>query len=170
MNDRFGYDATGVAFLLVAMAVLMGAIQGGGMRALAARFRERALVTGGSLLLGGAFLAMAWAPSVAWLLLPLAAAAVGRAVSQPSLMSLASFAADPARRGVAMGTFQSSASLARVIGPLLAGLLYDVDAVWPFLAAGVLALGVGAGGSRLRDRPGQDAPESPSPGLPGGAP
>ena len=38
MADRFGYDARTSALLLVAMAVLMGGIQGGGMKALSARF------------------------------------------------------------------------------------------------------------------------------------
>lgn len=144
MNARFGYDASQVAVILVAMAVLMGGIQGGGMRALSARFREPLLVGFGSLALGVAFLATLTAPTVAWLLAPLALAAIGRAVAQPSLMSLASFAAPPAQRGIAMGTFQSSASLARVVGPLLAGGLYDAWLGWPFALAGALALAVGA--------------------------
>jgi MFS family permease len=149
MNARFGYDATQVAVILVAMAVVMGGIQGGGMRALSARFREPRLVGGGALALGAAFLATAAAPTVALLLLPLAVAAAGRAVAQPSLMSLASFAAPPEQRGAAMGTFQSSASLARVAGPLLAGVLYDLAPTWPFVFAGLLAIGVGAVGLRL---------------------
>lgn len=144
MNARFHYDASRVAVILVAMAVLMGGVQGGGMRALSARFREPRLVATGSLALGVAFLATLAAPTVAWLLLPLAVAAVGRAVAQPSLMSLASFAAPEEHRGLAMGTFQSSASLARVAGPLIAGALYDAWLGWPFALAGVLALAVGA--------------------------
>ena len=43
--------------------------------------------------------------------------------------------------GRVMGTFQSSASLARVVGPLIAGLLYDSWQPGPFLlAAAVLVV------------------------------
>ena len=97
MMDRFGYDAGHVAILLIAMALLMGGIQGGGMKALAARFSERSLVVAGSLLLALGFVGLSPAHSVAWLLPPLALCAVGRAILQPSLMSLASLASASAR-------------------------------------------------------------------------
>jgi predicted MFS family arabinose efflux permease len=142
MADRFGYDAAHVAGLLIAMAILMGGIQGGGMKALAARFPERGLVVTGGLLLAAGFLGLAPAPTVGWLLLPLALCAVGRAVLQPSLMSLASFAAGSAARGATMGAFQASASLARVVGPIAAGLLYDAAPAAPFALASALMVAV----------------------------
>jgi DHA1 family tetracycline resistance protein-like MFS transporter len=139
MMDRFAYGLREFAFILGAMAVLMGGIQGGGMKALAARFGERALVVGGGLLLAAGFLAVPQAHSVAVLIAPLALCAVGRALLQPSLMSLTSLAAGEGERGAVMGAFQSSASLARVAGPLAAGALYDFSIAAPFLLAGVLA-------------------------------
>lgn len=157
MLRRFGWDAREVAFLLVGMALLMGGIQGGGMRRLAARFQERALVVTGCGLLAGAFGLVPLAPSVALLLLPLAGAAVGRAIAQPSLMSMTSLAARPESRGVVMGTFQGAASLARVAGPLAAGLLFDHDPGLPFWLAAVLSLVVAMGARRLPDR----APRAP---------
>jgi MFS family permease len=162
MHARFDYGASQVAVILVAMAVLMGGIQGGGMRALSKRFREPLLVGAGSLALGAAFLASLAAPTVGWLLVPLGVAACGRAIAQPSLMSLASFAAPAEHRGVAMGTFQSSASLARVVGPLLAGALYDLWLGWPFAFAGALALVVGA--LALRSPAPEAGPDEPASG------
>src|SRR5262245_38788560 len=79
MLDRFGYDAGAVAVLLVSMAVLMGGIQGGAMKRLAARWSERSLAIAGSALLAFGFLSVPAAPSVALLLVPLALCAVGRA-------------------------------------------------------------------------------------------
>lgn len=152
MLHRFGWQARPVAFLLVAMAVVMGGIQGGGLRALSARFPERGLVRAGTLLLGASFVAIAWAPSVWILLVPLFFAAVGRAISQPSLMSLASFSAEAGSRGVVLGTFQSSASLARVVGPVLAGALYDRAIPLPFLAAALLLFAVAAASGTLPER------------------
>jgi MFS family permease len=142
MMDRFDYDARQVAFILVLMAAVMGAIQGGGMRALADRYQERSLVMGGSLVLGVCFLAVPLAPSVGLLLVPLVLSAVGRAIAQPSLMSLTSLAGGPETRGAVMGTFQSSASLARVAGPVAAGWLYDLSLPAPFWLAGALLGGV----------------------------
>jgi MFS family permease len=152
LADRFGWREREFAFLLVAMAVVMGGVQGGGMKALSARFSERALVVGGSALLACAFFALPEMPTVAWLCLPLVAAAVGRGVAQPALMSLASMAAPPGERGAVMGSFQASASLARVVGPLLGGLLYDVSMAGPFLLGGALLVAVVGLGRALPGR------------------
>jgi DHA1 family tetracycline resistance protein-like MFS transporter len=138
MKDRFGYGVRDVAFFLAGMAVLMGAIQGGGMRALSARFPERTLIIGGALLLAAGFAGLPQAGSAGPLVAALVAAAVGRAVFQPSLMSMTSVAAAVGARGAVMGTFQASAAIARVAGPLAAGWLYDWDLAGPFwLAAGL---------------------------------
>jgi multidrug resistance protein len=142
MLDRFGWNAREVAFVLVGMALVMGGIQGGGMRALSERFSERGLVIAGSALLALGFAGVPIPATVALLLLPLLLAAVGRAIAQPALQSLVSLAADPARRGEVMGAFQSSASLARVVGPALGGLLYDASQPAPFWLASALLLGV----------------------------
>jgi MFS family permease len=152
MLDRFGYDAQHVAGILVAMALVMGAVQGGAIKTLAARFGERRLAVGGSLLLAASFAALPAQHRVAWLLLPLGLAAIGRAVVQPSLLSMTSRAAEPAQRGTVMGAFQASASLARVVGPLAAGVLYDVAQATPFLLASLLLAATAALAAALPDR------------------
>jgi MFS family permease len=139
MIDRFQFDAMRVAFILVGMAVLMGSIQGGAMRPLAARFSERQLALGGFALMAVSLLAVPFMPTVGWTLLPLALSAIGRGVGQPPILSLVSMTATPAERGSVMGTFQSSASLARVLGPAAAGALYALYPGGPFvLAAGLM--------------------------------
>ena len=142
MLHRFGYDALQVAMILPGMAIVMGAIQGGGMRRLSARFGEQRLIGGGTALLAIGFVTTPLMQSVGWLLVPLTALAVGRAVVQPSLMTLVSFQSSAASRGSVMSTFQSGASLARVVGPLIAGFTYDKIATAPFVIAGVACLGV----------------------------
>lgn len=143
MSDEFGFDARQVAFLLVAMAVVTGLVQGGGLRPLVERFGEKRLAVGGFSGLALAFAAIPGAPTVAWLLVPLVGSAFARGVGQPSLMGLASFSAQADRRGAVMGTFQSAGSLARVVGPLMAGALYDRDHSAPFwLAAGAMSVAV----------------------------
>ncbi len=166
MKDRFGYDAQQVAWILVGIAVVMGGIQGGGMKALSRRFREPVLVGAGSLL---AAVSMGLVPSmatVAILLVPLAGAAIGRAVAQPSLMSMASMTAAPEGRGAVMGAFQSSASLGRVVGPLLAGMLYDASLPAPFWLAAVLMLVVALRGRLLPSREPSELPREGNLPLP----
>jgi MFS family permease len=149
MMDRFAWDMRGVGFVLAGMAVVMGGIQGGGMKALSARFPERSLVVAGVLLLAVGFGGVPLPGSVPLLMLPLGLAAVGRAVAQPALLSLASQAARPDQRGLVMGAFQSSASLARIFGPALGGLLYDVALPAPFWMASALLLVVAFGARAL---------------------
>jgi DHA1 family tetracycline resistance protein-like MFS transporter len=157
MMDRFAWDMRSVGFVLAGMAIVMGGIQGGGMKALSARFPERSLVVGGVLLLAVGFGGLPFPGSgvpprpgsVALLMLPLLLAAVGRAIAQPALISLASQAARPDQRGLVMGAFQSSASLARVIGPTLGGLLYDVSLPAPFWMASALLLLLALGARAL---------------------
>ena len=142
MLDRFDYDALEVAMILLGMAIVMGGIQGGAMRRLSDRFGERSLIAAGSALLAAGFVATPWMPTVGLLLIPLAACAVGRALVQPSLMTLVSFRSTSQGRGSVISTFQSGASLARVVGPLAAGFAYDEIAGAPFAIAAGACLGV----------------------------
>ncbi len=144
--DRFDYDALQISMIMFAMAFVMGGIQAGGMRALAKRFGEKQLLLSGVLLMALAFAAVPWIYSIPLLMLPLLVSAIGRAISQPALMSMVSLTASESQRGSVMGSFQSAASLARATGPLVAGVLYDRNAALPFLLASVftlLALAVG---------------------------
>ena len=138
--ERFHYAAWQVALLMVAMAAVMAIVQGGGMRALSARFPERRLVWVGALAMAGCFVAVPEIDAIGILLAVLALSAIGRAVIQPSLLSLTSLSANPSDRGAVMGAFQSAASLARVFGPFAAGWLYDHALATPFWLAGALAV------------------------------
>jgi DHA1 family tetracycline resistance protein-like MFS transporter len=141
MIERFDYDLSQVAFIFVAMAVVMGAVQGGGMKRLAARYGERKLVASGTLVCAVAFVWVPLTSALTALLGALALGAIGRAVVQPSMMALTSTTATATSRGLAMGTFQSSGALARIFGPALAGWLFDQSASYPFfLAAGLFVL------------------------------
>jgi DHA1 family tetracycline resistance protein-like MFS transporter len=153
MAHRFGYDELGVGLVLLAMAVLIGAIQGGAMKRLAARFHERRLILVGLSLMALAFFTVPLPRTVAFLMLPLAIAAVGRGISQPPMMSLVSQSPDEASRGVVMGVFQSSASAARVVGPLIAGALYDQGQAFPYWFAGILAAIAALTAIRIRNPP-----------------
>ena len=139
MMERFFFNSMKVAMLLSFMALLMIIIQGGLIRPLGRRYGEKILFVVGTLFLAVAFVLIPYSPTALILLIPLTFAAVGRALGQPTLMSLASKMGPPHGRGAVMGTFQASASLGRVFGPLIAGLLYDRKITAPFyFAAGLM--------------------------------
>ena len=116
-------------------------IQGGLIRRLAASFGEKNLLLMGAILLGVAFYFVPSSPTITLLLIPLSIASIVRGISQPSLLSLVSKLAPANLRGTVMGIFQSSASLARIIGPVIAGLLYIKYIPLPYyFAAGILGL------------------------------
>jgi Arabinose efflux permease len=142
MMDRFGYDAIHVAYILVLMAFIMVSIQGGMIKRLVMKFGEKTLLLAGGLLLALAFFFVPESHRIAILLIPLAISSVGRGISQPSLLSLVSKESSEEMRGAVMGNFQAAASLARVVGPLVAGYLYDRSQALPFYLAGVAMLAV----------------------------
>ncbi len=152
MIDRFDYDERGVAFVLVAMALVMATIQGGGIRPLVERYGERKLLVAGLLLMAAAFPFVPNSWSVGIILIPLFASAIGRAIAQPPMPSLISMHADPAHRGAVMGAFQSAGSLARIFGPMAAGLLYDFAATGPFYLASVMMIASAVLGTRVAQR------------------
>ncbi len=165
MKDAFGFTERDFWKILLAMAVVMGAVQGG-MRRLVALLGEARLVIAGCTLLAISFAAVPQMPTLALLLVPLFFSAVGRAFAQPSMMGLVSLAATPQTRGQVMGTFQSMASLARVFGPAAAGALYAFHRAAPFWLAGVLAaLSLAVPWTRLAAQLGSTGASRPGPPI-----
>ncbi len=156
MMDRFDYGIRGVAMVLFGMAIVMGAVQAGAIRALAARFGERSLFWAGAGLMAISFAVIPFAPTVAILLVPLGVSAVGRGICQPSMMSMASSFASPTTRGAVMGTFTSRSSLARALGPVSAGFLFDISTGLPFWLAAALLVAMLAGSRGFPARVGGD--------------
>jgi MFS family permease len=112
----------------------------------------------GALLLAASVTPVPWMPTVALLLLPLMVSSVGRGIAHPSMLTLVSEGSSAANRGGVMGTFQASASLARVASPLAAGALYDSWYWSPFVLCGALMVVVWGLALTLRSAPPVSAP------------
>lgn len=144
MLHRFGYDAREVGYVLVYMALVMVAVQGGGIRPLANKFGEKKLLLAGGLILAATIAPLPWIPTVPLLLIPLGLSSIGRGVAHPAMLTLVSEGSTQRNRGAVMGTFQASGSLSRVVSPLVAGALYDLELWSPFVLAALLMLAVWA--------------------------
>ena len=124
------------------IGVVSALIQGGFIRRLVPRFGETRLIVAGPLLLGLGLFVLGNATSWTMVLVGCAVMPLGFGVNNPSLNGLISRAAPVDRQGAVLGLNQSLASLARVLGPLAAGALFEfLGPGSPFLAgAGVLGL------------------------------
>jgi MFS family permease len=130
-----------VGYLFGFIGIIQVGLQGGLVGRLARRFGERALLIAGCV-----------ATALALAALPLAASwgaiygcsfglACGHGLSQPSVASLISRAAAVDAQGGTLGISQSAASLARVVGPLMGGWLFqEISPGSPYLVAAGLAL------------------------------
>lgn len=142
VQARHGFGAQRTGWLLALMGIVMVIVQGGLIGRLSAWAGETRLIIAGTLVMAIALLLVGSSLQLAPLYIGLALLALGSGVTNPSLSSLASHGAAPDRRGATMGVYQSSGSLARVAGPVLAGYTYDhFGNGRPFLvAAGLMAL------------------------------
>ncbi len=126
---NFGYDAAETGYLLGFVGLVAAVMQGGVFGIMAKRFGEAKLVILGCVMLVVSLLAVPFVGTdfggLTLLLIGVAFFAIGNSMASPALTSLASKAATDAEQGQALGILQSSASLARVIGPLLCGFLLN---------------------------------------------
>lgn len=148
---QYGLTGTQIGYLFLFIGVLAAVFQGFLVGPLNRRFGERTLLINGIVLMMIG-LAMMPLPTPAYFipvqLLALGLISLGNAFLTPTLSSLLSKVAPPGEQGLLMGTAQSFASLGRVLGPILGGLLYGLHPILPFevsalLMASCIALALG---------------------------
>ena len=140
--DKFGFSTgqVGMLWMVIGAVLILG--QGGLTGPLTKRFGELWLIRAG--LAGGAvgFLCISLAGNFGTLLLALGFFTLTLALIGPALNAYISrFASE--RQGRVMGMNAAAGSLGRVVGPLLAGPLYDANVEYP-LWSGAATLLVGA--------------------------
>jgi MFS family permease len=144
---HMGRKSNSLLFAYVGFVLMLA--QGGVYQRLAGKKTELWLMTAGVTMmflgLGGiTAVALAADPDSAtdlrWVFfLTIAVAVSGFAFVNPSVSSIVSKRADPARQGEVQGVSQSFASLGRILGPFIGSVLFQVDPtrVLPYAAAGV---------------------------------
>jgi len=131
--DRFQFDTTQVGAIWMVMGIVLVAVQGTLVGPLSRRIGELPLIRLG--LFGGAagFVFMALATGFTTILLALAFFTLSLALMGPALNGYISRLAGD-RQGTVMGMNSAATSLGRVIGPVWAGYLYDVNKAYPYLS------------------------------------
>jgi DHA1 family tetracycline resistance protein-like MFS transporter len=125
-RDRFHFRQLDLAWFFLFMGGIVAGIQGGLIGKLAKRFGEKTLIAAGtaSFTIGLALVPLVW--RVPLLYVVAFFIAVGQGLTYPSLTSLLTKATPSSEHGSMLGLASGIGSLARFIGPIWCGFLYDV--------------------------------------------
>jgi len=142
-----GYGREEIAYLFVYIGLITAVIQGGVVGWLVPRLGEIRLMVLGSLSLaiGLGSLPLTVGESPAWLvpalLTSLFFVAVGTGLVTPTVAGFVSRVTDPREQGRALGLLQSTASTARILGPVAFGVVSGLGGVRaPFMIASLMAI------------------------------
>jgi hypothetical protein len=136
----FGLAAIGAVFAMVGVVAVV--VQGGLVRPMAARIGDVGCLRAGLVAESFGLLLVPTVHARVGLILPLLLITAGQSLSTPALGALVVARAGPGRLGVALGAQQGLSALARIIGPAVGGLSYELWGVGvPFVEAGVAVAG-----------------------------
>ncbi len=149
-NERFAMEARQAGYLFALLGIVSAIVQGGIIRALAPRVGERFLLRISAVPFALGLAVIGPGSTVPALLLGLVLVGIGYGCAVPSALGLLSRAARPDYQGAVLGIGQSVGSLARVLGPSMAGALLDARLSLPYFAGAILILGAAAFSGILR--------------------
>ncbi len=121
--------------ILFGIAGIVGAIiQGGLMRILSNKFKDRTLILSGSLLMMLGLALIPYGINFFGVSIVISIFAVGTGILQPTIPSMISKYSPESEQGAILGINQSFSAFARVLGPLWGGFSYDfIGYQFPFL-------------------------------------
>jgi multidrug resistance protein len=139
LSRRFGLGPAEAGTIFAVIGIFIALTQGLLIRRLAPLLGERKLVVIGLVATGVGLAGIPLVPSTGWLYLLGPLIAIGNGLAFPSFTSLYSKACEAEKAGELMGESQSMATTGRIVGSVVAGLLFDRVGVWsPFVIAGSL--------------------------------
>jgi predicted MFS family arabinose efflux permease len=140
-QERFGWTEASVAAVFVGIGLFLVPVQAGLVHPVVARFGALHTLEGGLALTAAGLAVIAVAKSWPVLVVALALLVLGQGLASPTLSTLVANRARADRRGAALGIQQSVAGVARIVGPIAGGLLFQhVSVPAPYIAGAVLNL------------------------------
>ncbi len=138
--DRFGWGLEKSSMGFAYVGVLMVITQGYLIRKWMPRFGERRVLLVGLFAFATSLAFIPFSFSIALLAITMTILAVGNGMMRPPNLGLISVASRADEQGAVLGVTNSLASLGRIIGPAIGGLIYEhVGKGAPFWLASVLA-------------------------------
>jgi predicted MFS family arabinose efflux permease len=124
-HSRLGFDVGSSAAVFAAIGLVIVVVQGGLVHPVVMRLGELTTLRAGLAAEVVGLLALAFVHTWAALAPALLVLTVGQGLVQTTMTSALAGRAPPQRRGAVLGAQQSAGGLARVIGPLLGGILFE---------------------------------------------
>lgn len=142
IGHRFGLDISHSYWLFAWIGLLAALVQGVFIGALTRWMGERVLAASGILIITVSLATLSFVAGIPMLMATLALLAIGAGLTNPSLTALVSRLSPAREQGNALGVFQSVSSIARIIGPVVAQLLYQkgLHVHAPFLVGAAFGL------------------------------
>ncbi len=124
--ERLGMGPEANAMVFAYIGVIAVLMQGVIVRRLSKIFEDRSLAAAGLFVMALGFLATAFAYDYFMIYLGATLTSAGSGLTTPTLTSMLSQEVSPREQGWVLGASQSFASLARIAGPVWAGVVYDL--------------------------------------------
>lgn len=137
-HDRFDLTASSIAFVFVGIGALIAVIQGGFVGPLARRHGDLPLMKVGLVFSAVGLGVLAFAHTWPMLIAGLFFLIVGQGLTNPTLSAVAAGLVPDQDLGISMGWLQSAGGLARVVGPILGGVLYAWSPGSAYVAAALI--------------------------------
>lgn len=139
MKDQFLLSPRGLGMVFTWIGLFAIFSQGWLVRRLVKRWSEAQVARLGVALLGVCLGLLPLLPNLTWTLVAVAGLAVGQGLFIPTLTALLSQGSGGHEQGEVLGLGQSATSLARSLGPVTVGWLYDQSMALPYFAASATA-------------------------------
>jgi len=137
--ERFGYGPEQVGIIMMVLGLVSALTQAFLAGPTTKRWGDAAVVKAGLLTTAISFGLMVLADTFTTVLVTTAFFAMTVSIQSPALLSLTSRRAT-VPQGVAMGLSNSFVSLGRIFGPILGGMVLDVNTSLPYLSGGAIML------------------------------
>lgn len=140
VRDRWNWTLSQASFGFAYIGLVLVFTQGYLIRKWMPKLGESRMLLIGFVLSALGFAGVGLAPSIAFLAVAVTLIGIGNGLSTPSLSGSVSLLSSEDAQGRHLGVSQSLSSLARILGPASAGILYEIGIPIPFLAASGLIL------------------------------
>jgi MFS transporter, DHA1 family, tetracycline resistance protein len=141
--DGHAFGPKEVGYVYAYVGVLGVILQGGLIGRLSRILGDRKLVTGGLIVSGVAFVALAWTFGIRNLLIVTALIACGTGVVRPAITSLITQSIGKWEQGSVLGLTQSLQSVAAIVAPFLAGLMIEHGQLQLWAMTAAVSAGIG---------------------------
>jgi MFS transporter, DHA1 family, tetracycline resistance protein len=154
-KDRYGVSEEHVSYVFAYIGVLVTLVQGALVGPLSRRLGEKRLLITGVALQALALALLPFATGLTGLLVATAPLAVGSGFTQPALTALISRQSRAEEQGGSLGIGQSTAAMARIVGPVSATRVFELSPAYPYLGGAALMAIAGLVGFTIRSVPRQ---------------